>query len=121
VEVKLDLCVKYKYATVTINQELLLSRGVEHNLDLIKSLHLTKLVLMDHMEETEDASTLRALAKSVTMTEFALQEAWGFERDIRYHRFWLLPKCSCPKMDNEDNYGTDFLLRDLTCILHGGF
>lgn len=36
--------------------------------------------------------------------EFKLQILWGFPEDRNYHRFWDIQSCTCPKIDNEDNY-----------------
>ena len=52
--------------------------------------------------------------------EFKLQEAWGFDQDSRYHRYWYdQPLCTCPKMDNRELLGTEYRLTDFRCPVHG--
>jgi hypothetical protein len=50
--------------------------------------------------------------------EFCLQALWRFELDASYHKDYLLPGCTCPKMDNDDDYPA---LRHVSgnCLLHG--
>lgn len=54
-----------------------------------------------------------------TSNEYALQELWGFPKDVRYHKFWEMAGCTCPKMDNEDAYPTGYYTRSGDCPLHG--
>jgi len=49
----------------------------------------------------------------------ALQTAWQFNRDVTMHRFWDLPGCSCPRMDNEDRRGTRYAVVNPDCPYHG--
>ena len=50
--------------------------------------------------------------------EYRLQSLWRFPRDPSYHRFWDLPWCKCPKMDNDDDY--PFLQHKVQhCPIHG--
>jgi len=51
--------------------------------------------------------------------EFKLQDLWGFERDRNYHKFWNIPSCQCPKMDNDDVYPTGYYVISAACKLHG--
>ena len=67
----------------------------------------------------ESRSTFLALAKSWTSTQFILQALWKFPEDARFHRFWELPHCACPKVDNEERWGTDWTIRASQCPLHG--
>lgn len=63
---------------------------------------------------------LRVLLGDWTTNQFSLQRAWGFEEDKNYHRFWDLPGCLCPKMDNNDNYPSGYYYVNFGCPLHGG-
>ncbi len=47
---------------------------------------------------------LAIIGKQLTQLEFHLQYLWGFDLNLSYHRFWELPQCSCPKMDNRDSF-----------------
>jgi len=72
------------------------------------------------MNENNDKNFLRQCAKEVEELEFQLQESWKFEKDKNYHRYWwTLPKCTCPKMDNEDRFGTDYHVYSSDCPIHG--
>lgn len=62
---------------------------------------------------------LRLLAKEVTKIEYRLQKLWHFKKDKKFHRFWELPHCSCPRMDNEDRYPSKNYIINYSCILHG--
>lgn len=58
-------------------------------------------------------------AKYYHILQFKLQHEWNFERNINYHRFWELPKCTCPKLDNEDRYPCGYYISNTNCPLHG--
>lgn len=51
--------------------------------------------------------------------QYALQEAWGFQKDSRYHRFWDIPGCSCPRFDNSDRYPSLSYIYNEDCPIHG--
>jgi hypothetical protein len=54
-----------------------------------------------------------------TELEFQLQKAWGFQQDSKYHKFWERPRCTCPKMDNDDGYPYGYYTISGVCPLHG--
>ena len=85
------------------------------NLDLIKSLHLERMKIQDGMEKCKCRETLKFAAHCWTNIQFDLQDAWHFPRDSNYHRYWTLPKCSCPYLDNEDTLGTKYKHIDGKC------
>ena len=74
---------------------------------------------LDEMRKVKALPTLRALANSWTSAQFILQALWGYPEDARFHRFWELPHCLCPKMDNEERWGTDWTIRASHCPIHG--
>ena len=39
----------------------------------------------------------------------------------KYSRFWLDKGCTCPKMDNEDRFGTGYFIINLECPIHSSF
>jgi len=51
--------------------------------------------------------------------EYDIQEAWGFERSRKHHRFWEMPKCGCPKLDNIDMWPSGVYFMSGSCVLHG--
>ena len=61
---------------------------------------------------------LLELYKAFTANEFALQEAWGFDRDANFHPSWEFPQCSCPTMDNRERSGTPYKVVISGCKIH---
>lgn len=90
--------------TILINKRLLDMQNCWENLETIKELHSEKLHIYDEMNETDDPGLLLLFDALLTNIEFELQALWKFTQDINFHRFWERPKCTCPKLDNIDNY-----------------
>jgi len=91
----------------------------DEDVKLIHKLHIIKNCYLSFIESSNSKEDIRRFAKFITVIEFRLQNLWKFKEDINYHRFWNLPKCSCPKMDNMDDYGSGFRHINLNCIIHG--
>lgn len=104
-----------------LNKDLLDRQNCWENLEHIKAGHRARLELEDKMKATDDQALLKALDRAYTEVEFRLQDFWGFDRNINFHKFWNRPKCQCPRMDNEDAYPTGYYVRTDSCPLHGGF
>lgn len=85
----------------------------------IHKLHSIKNCFIDIMEKEDCQNKLKLMSRLVTQIEFQLQKAWKFEQDQTFHRFWELPKCSCPKLDNEDLSGTGHRYINPNCLYHG--
>ncbi len=103
-----------------INASLVKKQHVtDDQLEIIKQLHVEKEHIFDHMRRTDNQRLLVLLSDIVTEIEFDLQRVWGFECNKNMHRFWNVPKCSCPKFDNEDRYGTPYTIVNLGCLVHG--
>jgi len=121
-----NLTVTRKGKSITISSRLLDKQNAWGNLDRLKEIHLMRLSKIDEMEQVASAAPLETraellqiLSKIITELDFKLQEAWGFDRNARMHRFWELPGCSCPQMDNEERLGTGFHIIDGLCPIHG--
>lgn len=114
----IDLFVKVGKRMIKLNRNFLDRQKAWDNLDRIKSLHRQKLTVMSIMDKLEDPARLKAHAKVITEIEYDLQEAWGFKKDIKWHRFWELPKCACAKMDNSDAYPTGYYTFSGACPIH---
>ncbi len=99
------------------NLQYLQLEQVEH----IEDLHIKRDNLFDKMAKANDKEKLKEMDKECREIEFALQDAWGFEREGKFHKFWLRPHCCCPKLDNEDRYPTGYYVMSDNCPLHGGF
>jgi len=106
--------------TVTLNEELIAKQDLDGEaVAEVLGLHARKMAVMAGMEEAEDSS-LEAYAREITCIEFSLQRAWGFSQNENYHRFWLVPRCLCSDMDNEDRYPTGQYTIAGECPVHGG-
>lgn len=114
-----NLTVEYKGKGITLNPRFIDQQGIDkEGIEKLKEIHFERMQIEDEMENTDDPVLLHELAKKRENAEFKLQEAWGFPQDANYHRWWEVPKCICPKMDNEDNYGTEYrIIRD-DCPVH---
>ena len=51
--------------------------------------------------------------------ELALQDLWGFEYDPNRIKWWKYPRCTCPKLDNEDAYPAGYYITNDDCPIHG--
>lgn len=115
----MDLVVEHNDRQIIINKKLLDSQKAWDKLPVIKALHKSMMVVKEIMRDTDDIVCLRSFDKWLTELEYMLQDAWGFERDSKFHRFWDRPKCGCPKMDNDDRWPTGYYVINKSCILHG--
>lgn len=105
--------------TVTLSEDLLKKQAIDmEGAAEILGLHARKLALYAGMEVAEDFS-LSAYGRELRNVEYDLQRAWGFPQTAKYHRFWEAPRCTCPKMDNEEHYGTAYAIIDKACPVHG--
>ena len=66
-----------------------------------------------------DVYVAKRLHKLWIENEYTLQRLWGFEEKANMHRFWEYPYCTCPKLDNEDRYGTSSYIVSCGCPIHG--
>ena len=83
------------------------------------SLHQDINKVIEKMENTDDPTELRKLNEEWVQLQFRLQEAWKFDRNSNFHHWYTVPKCRCPKMDNEERYGTDWRIVNSECPVHG--
>lgn len=104
-----------------LNGKLVEKQGLDQDrVNILKALHQEMHNVKKEFEKTDDPVELHELALTVEGLEFMMQEAWGFEKNRDYHTHWIdVPKCTCPKMDNKENYGTKYrIIRD-DCPVHG--
>lgn len=114
-------CIEFDGEIMCINSRLVASQGCEENVEQIKHLHRIRLALhsfMGILDTKKEYNVLRTANSLYTHLEFLLQDAWKFDRDINFHRFWLRPGCSCPRMDNEDWYPHRHVTNG-DCKIHG--
>ena len=94
----------------------------EEQVDKIKNLHVAQAAHVEHMQRLDPKKDIESLRKCLEVwrfNEFSIQEAWGFPRNPDFHREYMLPHCRCPKMDNEDMWGTEYRIKRDDCPLHG--
>ena len=109
-----------KNIRASLNKELIKKQGLsEKIIDYVVDLHVKKLEIFMGASKTSDSHKLKRLASELTEIEFLLQAAWGFEQNSNYHRFWHIPKCICPVLDNEDRYPSGIYLYNPSCPIHG--
>ncbi len=103
-----------------LNEQLADRQGVtdQEMINLVQ-LHQYKLAIFDQMQATTDRDELRRLAGIVETTEFEMQKNWHFPLDKTMHEWYRVPKCTCPKLDNEYRRGTQYCVIDAECPIHG--
>ena len=106
---------------IRLNERLILQQNLsESEVAEILRLHEYKLTIRAKMKALPpDNPKIKAYAKDLEQVEFLLQDAWKFERNIHYHKFWEAPHCTCPKMDNDDAWPSGHYVRHLGCPVHG--
>lgn len=103
-----------------LNSSLVLSQEIDaSDLRNLKSLHAEKLKYFDLMRETDYSHKLKEYAHEIECIEFEMQKAWRFPQDRTYHEWFKVPKCTCPKMDNSNNRGTNQRIIVMDCPIHG--
>lgn len=121
---KKELINSSKKKNVVLNECMIEKQGLsEDEIRVIQELHLERLILISTMEDCiqSDKDKLRELADKITDLDFQLQDAWHFPKSSDWHKFWELPYCSCPKLDNEETYGFKYNYKSDSCILHGAW
>lgn len=105
--------------TTVLNPELLQSqkRSLEDIAEIL-GLHARKIALFKDMETANEFS-LEAYGRELREVEYALQRAWNFPQSAKYHKFWEVPRCTCPKLDNAERYPTGNYVINETCLVHG--
>lgn len=112
--------VKYKKWNENYNLDLLIKNGKKDNLEKLKRVYIELFKTFEKMENIDNPVILYYLNEDITEIEYKLQELWGFTKDSNYHSYWFqCPKCTCPKMDNNDAIGTKYRYYDIDCIVHG--
>ncbi len=81
-------------------------------------LHQSKIVLFNEAEKEIDRVKLQALVADLENLEFEIQACSKLRRDKNYHRWFDFPKCTCPKVENEQNLSTAKRVINPNCIAH---
>ena len=108
-----------KFLGVRLNKVLVDRNNLaEENIANIERLHRVKHYIFEYMNNTDDPEKLKKLANLVELVEYKLQSTWGFNIDKNYHRWFEVPKCSCPKMDNAQYIGLGYKVINKECKIH---
>ena len=100
-----------KLSSTVLNSHLLDVRDCWDAVPRLLKLHTIR-ELIEHKMEASDMA-------SWTENQYQLQDAWGFERDSRMHKFWEIEDCTCPKLDNGDSYPSGYYFTSEDCKIHG--
>lgn len=85
----------------------------------LRALHRKRFKMFEEMKKIRSKKVLKSYVPRIERIEFALQEAWGFPKNAKLHCWWnRAPKCRCPKMDNDDRFGTGVRVISSDCPLH---
>ena len=116
-----DASITYKNKIIMkLNETLLAHKNMDTaHVEQILLEHVNRLHIEDAMSNITDPVELRALYAEWVKSQFRLQDLWGFERNPNRHRWWSVPGCDCPKMDNEDRYGSNMFIMSSKCVIHG--
>jgi len=115
-----QLCTIYKDKTIRLNPALVMKQNLDpFNVSILLELHVEKFKYVEKMEATNNVTELKNLADAIEYVEFEMQAHWGFPKDVRYHEWYNIPKCTCPSMDNRDRKGTDYCIISSDCPIHG--
>jgi len=115
-----DLLVIEEDKSIYLNKLLIERQNVsEEDVERLKQKHRERLRVVISMEKTDEPNVLKLLNETIVKIDFALQEIWGFKQNSNYHRWWEVPKCKCPPMDNRDRYGTKYRITVDNCPIHG--
>lgn len=95
----------------------------DEGLETIKALHCDRLEQYERFQvavaKSVSPEEMNVLIDEFTAREFKMQEVWGFSQDVNFHRFWDIPGCLCPRMDNDERVGTPYKVYNGSCPIHG--
>ena len=92
----------------------------DDQLQALRASHVVRRTIFDLAKANEThATTLRMLARVFDNLENEQQLLWNFGADPNFHRFFDMPGCTCPRMDNEDRLGTPYHVYSGDCPIHG--
>lgn len=111
--------IKTLNGSIKLNESLLKKQKVsKSNINKLKKLYYEQSVIFDKMQKENDTIRLRSLNKENTKVEYQIQSLWNFKKNRSMHKWFLVPKCLCPKSDNFDRLGTKFGIISDDCPIH---
>lgn len=103
-----------------LNERLVAKQGIsDENLAALRLTHQVRHIIFERAKKTKDGRKLKELAGLFEELEFLQQSLWGFPQDEKFHRWFDMPGCTCPKLDNADNIGTGLRITVEDCPIHG--
>lgn len=118
--VRPSLTVTYKNKSTHLNPVLISLQNLsEADVSLIKRLHMTRMEIECDMENAPSEYILKGLYSLWLNVQHLLQDAWKFERNDNFIRFWDVPRCTCPRLDNCDAYPSGYYVTNTGCPVHG--
>ncbi len=123
---KNEYVVWYKDEPLSIlNERLAIKQDItDSDLEELKALHVEKHIMFLELEKLDstkdkDIEKLKKGALKLEIIENSLQDTWGLGANSDYHEWYLIPHCTCPKMDNADMKGIDRRIMNSACPVHG--
>ena len=108
--------IKYKKYKINVNFNIV----PEEKHKELKELYLSMFKIFEKLEKIISPQQTLLLSKELENIEYSMQEIFGFPQNRNYHRYWLeIPTCTCPKLDNQEYYGTEYRLIVEDCPIHG--
>ena len=103
------------------------TQGVpEFDRKIIDKLHILRYLIEENVKELlqqkktpERDEIIRKNYSEWFENERILQDLWKFPQDDNFIKFWAFPACTCPKMDNDDNFPAGRYVQTSSCIIHG--
>lgn len=110
--------------SIHLNDELIRQQKLnEEDVGNIVELHYKRTKLFNKartLNPINDNFKLRFLGEYLKYLEYCLQQKWKFPLDEDYHSYWyVIPHCTCPKIDNKDVWGTGIKYINSECPIHG--
>ena len=90
-----------------------------NNVEKLKECYNTKFKLYEQIASCDDSMSIKQIAIEIKDLKMNIQELFNLKRSSDHFRFWEMPKCSCPKMDNAEHWGTAYKIYTQNCIVHG--
>lgn len=110
--------IKYKKYYTRLNPNLI----IEKNPDIIKlkALYIDLFKTFEMLENEDSPLIIHKWNLNIENIEFKMQKEWGFKEDKNMHTYWFKNGiCTCPKLDNQDNLGTEYRIYSGDCKMHG--
>ncbi len=104
---------------VSVNLSLAKKYGLsKDSVIMISSLHQQRQVIFEALQSGvfKPSKRVNSILESI---EESLQLQWFNKVDMKYYRFWDIPKCTCPKLDNSERYPYGNYIISESCKFHG--